>query len=114
MANNYLIEPFIILKPGICPKCKKGRIAIRSIEMNYYILDQNANPYLIDTIEGCYLAHCTECDYESTDWIPTEKGFKFVPRWHRWEYENKIPLDLVNDNIKEVTFQGNPFIEERA
>ena len=25
MANNYLIEPLIILKPGICPKCKKER-----------------------------------------------------------------------------------------
>lgn len=113
MANNYLIEPLTFVKPGICPKCRRGKIAIRSIEMNYYVLDQNANPYLLDNVEGCYLAHCTECDYESTEWMPTSKGFKYVPPWDRYLYENKEPLDFVNDNIKEATFDGNPFIEER-
>lgn len=114
MANNYLIEPLIILKPGICPKCRRGHIGIRSIDMNYYILDQNGNPYLVQSMEGCYLAHCTECDYESTDWMPTPDGFKYVAPWNKWMYKDKIPLDLVNEDIKEVTFTGNPFVEERA
>ena len=113
MANRHLINPIEIIPPNRCPKCRKGYIGIRSIEVNYYKLDANGNPYYLDGTEGQYLASCTNCDYTSNNWFPTEKGFTFIAPWNQSAMlKDHLPLDLVNDHIEERTFKGNPFTTE--
>lgn len=105
--------PIIHLIPGKCPICQRANLCIKAISVDYFVLDNNANPITEDSPETVYLTFCPDpkCGFSSKNFIPTEKGFKFVPEWDDPElYKKKVPLDIINRNIQERTFTGNPFV----
>lgn len=109
--SSFLYEPIFIQKKGVCPICLKANLCVKSLEANYYILDQNANPYHTFATEGVFLTMCPKCGFKSNDFYPTKDGFKFTPKWDLPEYKNQVRLDSIS-TIEEKTFTGNPFIKE--
>lgn len=113
--GSYKYCPIKFFEPGKCPKCNKYNLCVRGITVDYYVLDDNANPRAELTTEPNYITMCPDenCGFISGDYIPTPKGFKYVPPYDRGIYKNIIPLDIINENREERTFTGNPFaIEE--
>lgn len=112
--GSYAYCPIKFIEPGKCPKCRRVNLCVKALTMDYYILDDNANPRAEFSTTPQYLTFCPnpKCGFTSNSFYPTPKGFKYVPFYDRYCYDNIIPLDIINTNIEERTFEGNPFAIE--
>lgn len=109
MNDTYC--PIKKIEPGKCPKCLRMNLCVKSLTFDYFILDDNANPKGHWGTEPKYFTYCPDrnCGFTSDKFMLTPQGFKFVPDYDRYLYEDGAPFSLTGDNIKEKTFTGNPF-----
>lgn len=104
--TNELYEPLKKMPPCLCPKCFKPTLALSEVDHLMYQLDENGLPMnaVCSTVRAFY---CLECGFSSSDFIPTDKGWRYNPHDDA-EYiieQNKIRKDVVPP-------KENPFVKE--
>lgn len=103
--TNAMYNPFKDLPPGVCPKCHEPALAINELDHIMYSLDENGIPEngVCDTTR---IFTCLKCGFTSTDYVPTDKGWRYNP------HNDSEYIIKKNSIAKPYSVQGNPLVKE--